>query len=383
MKLFSERFIKGRFVERPNRFLVRCRVGRGMISAFLPNPGRLVELLLPERTIYLLKEVPSRDRKYLYTAVAVEREGVPIMLHTHRTNEVAKYLLQNGMIPGLEKAKVLRSEVRIGQHRFDFLLQEKGEEVVMEVKSCTLFGEKVAMFPDAITERGRRHLLELARLSEQGIRTAVLFVVHWPYAEVFMPDYHTDFEFSKMFLEVREKVQFLALAIHWTEALSLTEEVKILQIPFSYLEKEVEDRGSYLLVLHLPQGRRIRVGALGSLLFRKGYYIYVGSSMDHLSQRMERHRHLRKRHRWHIDELRAVAQFHSILPIRSSERLECHIAKAIGEISEWSMEGFGSTDCSCPTHLFGFSKDPLHLERFHKTLQYFRMDRYWENTQGS
>jgi hypothetical protein len=66
--------------------------------------------------------------------------------------------------PGLGKARILRSEVRMGRSRFDFLLQEKGEEILLEVKSCTLVGNKAAMFPDAVTERGTRHLEELARL---------------------------------------------------------------------------------------------------------------------------------------------------------------------------------------------------------------------------
>ena len=67
----------------------------------------------------------------------------------------------------------------------------------LEVKSCTLVGKKVAMFPDAITERGARHLRELADLSRNGSKTAVLFIVHWPLAEVFMPDYHTDLNFTR------------------------------------------------------------------------------------------------------------------------------------------------------------------------------------------
>lgn len=376
MKIFSERIIQAKFLERPNRFLIRCRMGKKVISAFLPNPGRLLELLIPDRTVYLSQGTPSENRKYLYTAIAVEREGLPIMLHTHKTNKVAEYLLGNKMIQGLEEVQILRSEVRIGRNRFDFLLKEKEEEIVLEVKSCTLFGERVAMFPDAITERGRSQLLELARLSEKGLRAIVLFIVHWPFAEVFMPDYHTDLEFSKTFLEVREKVQFLPVAIHWSEDLTLGKKVRRLRIPWSYLERETEDRGSYLLMLHLNQGRRISVGVLGDLFFKKGFYLYVGSAMAHLSQRMERHRHLRKRRHWHIDELRAVSQFHSILPIRSNERMECEIAQSIAGISEWRVEGFGSTDCGCGGHLFGFSRNPLHLDGFHKILQYFRMERF-------
>jgi sugar fermentation stimulation protein A len=98
--------------------------------------------------------------------------------------------------------------------------------------------------------------------------------------------------------------------------------------------------------------------------------------MANLSKRMQRHRHLRKQHHWHIDELRAVAEFHSVLAIRSSVRLECEMAKAFSDISEWRIPGFGCTDCACDTHLFGFGSNPVHLEKFQKLLQYFRMDRY-------
>jgi sugar fermentation stimulation protein A len=90
---------------------------------------------------------------------------------------------------------------------------------------------------------------------------------------------------------------------------------------------------------------------------------------------MERHRRLRKQHHWHIDELRAIAEFHSILAIRSSDRLECEVARRMSQIAEWSIPGFGSTDCSCKTHLFGMASNPIQSEDFQKLLQYFRMDR--------
>ena len=144
----------------------------------------------------------------------------------------------------------------------------------------------------------------------------------------------------------------------------------------SYIERETKDQGSYLLVLELKRNRNIHVGKLGGVYFRKGFYVYVGSAMAHLSKRIERHRHLRKRHHWHIDELRAVSHFHSALAILSSTRLECEIAKALLKISEWAIPGFGCSDCSCDTHLFAFEKDPLHSEKFHQLLHYFRLDRY-------
>jgi sugar fermentation stimulation protein A len=370
--------IRARFLKRPNRFLVQCQWRGRILSAFLPNPGRLQELLLPGRTIHLVREEKSSTRKTRYTAVAVDREGQPILLHTHRTNEVARYLLQERKIPELENARIVRPEVRVGRSRFDFLLEEGNRGILLEVKSCTLVGESVAMFPDAVTARGARHLKELAMISEGAVRAVILFVVHWPFAKTFMPDFHTDLNFSQTLLCVRDRVEVIPVSVRWNEDLSLSPDVKILEVPWSAIEEEAKDRGSYLLVLNLKRNRNMDVGKLGEIHFRRGFYIYVGSAMANLSRRMDRHRHLRKRHHWHIDELRAVTEFHSVLAIRSSERLECQVAKAMSEIAEWSVPGFGCTDCSCHSHLFGMSEDPLHSEKFHKLLQYFRMDRLQE-----
>jgi len=375
LRLF-ERTKTAYFISRPNRFLVRCKSGGRVIHAFLPNPGRLLELLLPGRRLHLVREEGIQPRKTAYTVVAVEREGLPIMLHTHRTNEVAHYLLKNRKVPGLEGARVKASEIRFGRSRFDFLLEREGERVFLEVKSCTLFGNHVAMFPDAVTKRGTRHLKELASLVESRTCGAVLFVVHWPHARIFMPDYHTDLAFSETLLEVRHTIQIIPISVGWNFDLSLDREPRLLEIPWKYIERESKDRGSYLLVLHLRKRRSLSVGRLGKISVPPGFYIYVGSAMRGLERRIERHRHTRKRPHWHIDVLRAVAEFRSALPIRSSARLECDIARALEEIGQWQIPGFGSTDCACGTHLFGMSGDPSHLPNFHRLLQYFRMDRY-------
>ncbi len=377
LRLFDQVFT-AHFLSRPNRFLVRCTLEGRIVSAFLPNPGRLHELLLPGRPIYLIRQGDRslRNRKTLFTAVAVKREEFPILLHTHLTNQVAQYLLERGKIPGLERARIARQEIQIGRNRFDFLLEEKGRNILLEVKSCTLVGEEVAMFPDAVTERGARHLEALARLKEMGMEGAVLFIVHWPLAEVFMPDYHTDLNFARIFLEIKEKVRAIAVSVKWEEDLSMTPNVRPLHIPWEYIDREAKDRGSYVLILEMRRGRNLSVGRLGRVPLRKGFYVYVGSAMTRLSKRMERHRRMRKRHHWHIDALRAVASFHAAFAIRSSKRMECEVSEAFSKICEWTISGFGCSDCSCSTHLFGFGDDPLHSENFHRLLQSFRMNRY-------
>lgn len=375
LRIFPETF-KVTFKSRPNRFLVRCTLEGKGIDAFLPNPGRLQELLLPDAALHLTKEGGPSSRKTSYTVVAVERDGIPIMLHTHRTNAVARYLIEEGCVPGLEGARVVRAEVPMGRSRFDFLLADGMGEIIVEVKSCTLVGKEVAMFPDAVTERGARHLRELSNLARQGRRVAVLFVVHWPLARFFMPDYHTDLHFAQTLLEARKHMDIIPVGVRWEKDLSLGCGVRALKIPWRYIAAEARDRGSYLLILHVKDGRWMNVGRLGPIFFREGFYIYVGSAMASLTARIERHKRLRKRQHWHIDILREAAEFRGALVIRSSVRLECDIAKAVSQIAGWSVTGFGSSDCTCEAHLFGFHEDPVHVAAFQTVLQFFRMDRY-------
>ena len=371
--------IRARFVSRPNRFLVQCEAGQNKkIRAFLPNPGRLWELLLPGATLYLRRdkrmERRPRKRKTQHTVLAVERDGWPIFLHTHETNGVAQHLLENELVPPLNGSRIIQAEVRVGRSRFDFLLSHEGKKVYLEVKSCTLFGNGVAMFPDAVTARGRKHILELAEMSRTGIRASVLFIVHHSKVEWFMPDYHTDFAFSTAMLHCRRDVKFIPAAIGWNKDLSLdVRKTKILRIPWNYLEREVKDRGSYLLLIQLQRESAFKVGRLPEGVLPAGYYLYVGSAMRSLSSRLARHRRREKKIHWHIDHLTARASHILPLAIRSSERQECSIAEALSSIMQPGQREFGSSDCGCPTHLFFSPTNPLESEDFHRLLQSFRM----------
>lgn len=376
---FGGEIVKARFISRPNRFLVHCQGGDGKkIRAFLPNPGRLWELLLPGATLYLRydggREGKLSKRKTQHTALAVERGGRPIFLHTHETNTVARYLLENSLIPPLRGSSIVKAEVAAGRSRFDFLLTHEGKELYLEVKSCTLFGNGVAMFPDAVTARGKRHILKLAEMSRKGIRAAVLFIVHHPKNEWFIPDYHTDFDFSTAMLQCQRDVQFIPAAIGWNKDLSLdVSKTKILKIPWNYLKREVKDRGSYLLIVKLSKKATIKAGRLPKSVFPTGYYLYVGSAMSGLSSRLARHRRREKKVHWHIDYLTAQASHVLPIAIRSSERKECEIAEALSSIMQPGQKEFGSSDCECRTHLFYSPTSPLESEDFHQLLQNFRM----------
>ena len=374
MKFFGPT-MKAAFVSRPNRFTLVCELKGEKVKAFLPNPGRLQELLFPGVPVFLEKSsVPGRTLSY--TAVAVEREGHRVVLHTHRTNDVARYLIETKAIPSLREFDWVRSEVTMGNSRFDFLLKKGDQQLVLEVKSCTLFSHRAAMFPDAVTARGKKHLEELARLSSDRTRSAVLFVIHWPKAKVFMPDFHTDLEFSRTLLAVRDRVTFIPAAVRWRNDLSIhPSDTKVVDVLWEAVEKEAQDQGSYLVIFRLPKKKIVRVGSLGDLPLRGGYYTYVGSARQNLSSRIERHRRLRKKIFWHIDHLSAEADFHAALPVRSSDDLECEMASALQDFSDGAIPGFGSSDCDCLSHLFWTRKDPLYSPRFHAFLQHYRMER--------
>jgi len=374
MKLFRN-IIPAPFKARPNRFIVECMRSGRSVMAYLPNPGKLRELLLPGRKLYLVKQPVVPGRKITYMAVAVERDGSPILLHTHQNNSVARHLIEHNRVPGLDGAVVVKAEHTIGNSRFDFLLRKGGRDLVLEVKSCTLFGRRIAMFPDAITERGRKHLLELASLSRQGMDTAVLFLVHTPTPGYFMPDYHTDLEFSRSLLSVKDDVMVKAVSVEWKKGLILGSRVRELVIPWDLIEREAHDSGCYIVLMRLTRDTKLKIGSLGMVRFRKGFYLYTGSAKNNLTQRIARHRSRRKKLFWHIDYLREHAEFCAALPVRASADLECELADVLQGIASWDIPGFGSSDCSCGSHLFGMVEDPLHVPPFIEMLQYFRIDR--------
>ena len=174
--------LEARFVERPNRFLVIAEPvgGGGPHEAHLPDPGRLRELLVPGRSIWL-QSAASAARRTKWSAVLVQApqgDGL-ISLDTTLPNRLIGRALSVDAISELRGWKLDRSEVTMGRSRFDFLLsREDGRQLVLEVKSVTLVEEGVALFPDAVTERGARHVRELGELAgKDGWEAAVLFVL--------------------------------------------------------------------------------------------------------------------------------------------------------------------------------------------------------------
>jgi len=376
--LTQQKLIEGVFLKRLNRFVVECLIDGKKQLAHLPNPGRLWELLFKGSKIILYKS-NSKERNLQYTVAAVYKNSKPVLLHTSETNSVANWLLQNRLIDELKDFKVLSREKTLNHSRIDFHLSDGKKELFLEVKSCTLFHHKLAMFPDAITERGSKHLNELAELNSGDKIGGVLFLVHNKDVEYFLPEFHTDLKFARNFYQLKDKIKFFVYSLDWNDCLSLDHtKIKKVKIPFDVLKNELEDSGTYILVIHNNQKQKIEIGNLGRVNFEKGYYCYIGSAMQNLTKRVDRHKRKIKNHHWHIDYLLDKTKIHKSIEIRSNEKLECIVANGVKKISDGEIKNFGSSDCSCNSHLFFFKENPLQRKDFIDLILDFRMKRLVE-----
>ena len=119
-------------------------------------------------------------------------------------------------------------------------------------------------------------------------------------------------------------------------------------------------KGIYALIITLDENKKIKIGRLGPINFKKGYYIYIGSALNSLKGRINRHLRVEKKIRWHIDYLLNEAQINEILFFETEEKLECYYSKKIRENLP-VIKNFGSSDCSCEGHLFYSEENPSSL----------------------
>jgi sugar fermentation stimulation protein A len=175
---------EARFIARPNRFLLHCALepcGRDTlpVPVHLADPGRLKELLLPGQRVWL-RPAASPTRKTAWSAVLVESpDGTGLVsVDTTMPNRLIHRALEAGALDEFAGWALERAEWTHGRSRIDFLLARDVRRLALEVKSVTLVEDGVALFPDAITARGARHVRELADLARQDRwEAAILFVL--------------------------------------------------------------------------------------------------------------------------------------------------------------------------------------------------------------
>ena len=218
------------FIERPNRFITIIEIGGKKYKSHLADPGRLKELLIPGVSLMVRPAPENKERSTAFTTIMVNLKGQWISLVSTLPNQFVKYSFQKNRIPIFQKYKLVRPEVAIRNHRFDFLLSNKsGENFFLEVKSVTFVEDGIAKFPDAVTTRGMNHAKTLTDLVREGEFAGILFVVQRPDATLFEPMWDIDPMFSNALFnayKIGVKVWCITLNVSQTE-ISFNKEIPV------------------------------------------------------------------------------------------------------------------------------------------------------------
>ena len=192
---YPSRLIEAKLLERPNRFLGVVDIDGREELCFIPNPGRMHELMVANARVYLL-EKRSEHRKTRYDMVLVDYGGVMVGVDSRLPNTLLAEAVNAGRLNEFRGYTVEKTEPVFHDSRLDLVLSDGQKQVMVETKSCTLVEDGVALFPDAPTKRGARHMRALVKAQETG-RSAAVFVIQRCDASEFRPNDGTDPEFGE------------------------------------------------------------------------------------------------------------------------------------------------------------------------------------------
>lgn len=197
-----ENIKKAKFLARPNRFIAHAELDGQEVICHVKNTGRCRELLIPgETTVYIQDHGEDTKRKTRYSLIGVEKGNLMINMDSQAPNKVVKEWIQAGeFLPGIT---FMKPEKKYGNSRFDFYLEQGEKKIFLEVKGVTLEEDGVAMFPDAPTERGVKHIEELIACKEDGYDAYIVFVVQMAGMKVFRPNEKTQPEFGEALRKAR------------------------------------------------------------------------------------------------------------------------------------------------------------------------------------
>jgi len=196
----------GLLLRRYKRFLADIILCNGeILTVHCPNSGSMRGCSDPGSPVMISKS-DNPKRKYAWTLEMAQKNGIWIGVNTSLTNKLVHEALADGVITDFGHVLTIRPEVKVSEHsRLDFQLETEAGRVYLEVKNCSLAENNVALFPDAVTARGTKHLLELDRLKQEGFGSAVLFCVQRSDADCFAPAASIDPMYAQTLADVRER----------------------------------------------------------------------------------------------------------------------------------------------------------------------------------
>jgi len=196
--LIKNRVFIAQFIRRPDRFQAYVNFKGEDLLVHVPNTGRCKEILIPGSTV-LLREELNPSRKTLYDLIGAYKGNKIINIDSQIPNKVVAEALKDKKVEKLVRYNIIEREKTFGNSRFDFKLSnDMGEEYYLEVKGVTLEEDGKTMFPDAPTQRGRKHLLELIEAKKIGFGAGVLFLIQMSDIDNFSPYDDMDGEFGEV-----------------------------------------------------------------------------------------------------------------------------------------------------------------------------------------
>ncbi len=199
--------VEGTFLERPNRFIALVNLDGSTVRCHVKNTGRCKEILIRGTRVLLEKADEPSNRKTGYDLVAAYKGDLLINIDSQAPNAVALESLENILGP----LNVVKPEYRIGDSRIDIYAESGDTHYLVEVKGVTLENHGIALFPDAKTSRGLKHVRELKESIDAGYTPIVLFIIQLKGMEHFEPNYDMDPEFGKALKDAQAKgVKILA-----------------------------------------------------------------------------------------------------------------------------------------------------------------------------
>lgn len=190
--------VKALFKNRPNRFIAECDINNENVIVHVKNTGRCRELLVKDTEVYL-EYFPDTERKTKYDLITVNKMGRLINMDSSAPNKAVYETLQTGkdILHINEPLTYIKMEQKYKQSRFDVYAETKNNKIFAEIKGVTLEENNIVMFPDAPTERGVKHIMELIDAKENGYNTYIIFVIQMQNPAYFTPNYKTHAEFGK------------------------------------------------------------------------------------------------------------------------------------------------------------------------------------------
>lgn len=200
---FNQKLQRGTLIRRYKRFLADVELDKGkQLTVHCPNSGSMLGCSEPGSPV-MISRSDNPNRKYPHTLEMVKSDHVWVGVNTSLTNKLVREALEHGIVKEFGILDSIIQEVKTSANtRLDFQLQSAGRQIYMEVKNCSLAVERAAMFPDAITARGTKHLYELATLKQQGNLAAVFFCIQRGDADYFRPACHIDPLYAKRLEDV-------------------------------------------------------------------------------------------------------------------------------------------------------------------------------------